>query len=258
LLVAPLGLIWMAVPFVLFPLAERTIPSALAGMINAAAPLFTVGIAAAWFRRSPGWRLLGGLALGFVGVLAVNLPAVSGGAGLAAIGMVLLATALYGVAFNLAEPLENRNGALSVIWRAEIFALAVLTPAGLAGLASSEPTPAGLAAMAALGALSTGLAFACFVLLVGRVGAARASVTVYLVPIVAIALGAGLAAESVASLSLAGIVLVLLGAYLATSVSRRVRVAKKHHEEAPCPRPPPTHAAATGYASAAARRTRTV
>lgn len=225
--VAALGLIWMAVPFVLFPLAQQTIPSALAGMINGAAPLFTAVIAVAWYRRWPDRRLLTGLGVGFLGVVAVNFPAIGGGASLAGVAMVLAGTVLYGVAFNLADPLERRNGALSVIWRAELIALAVLTPTGLIGLTDSTPTPLSLAAMAALGALSTGVAFACFAVLIGRVGAARASITVYLVPIVAILLGAGLAAEPVAPLSLVGIGLVLIGAYLASGPAHRGHPASK-------------------------------
>ena len=220
-LVAALGLVWMAAPFLLFALAEQTISSALAGMINGAAPLFTAGVALVWFRRSPGRRLVVGLVVGFAGVLLVNVPALGAGAGVAGVVMVLLATLCYGIAFNLAEPLESRNGVLSVIWRAELVALLVLTPAGLIGLVGSAPTAGSLAAMVALGGLSTGLAFALFTLLIRRVGAARASITVYLIPVVAVLLGAGLAAEAVAPLSLAGIALVLVGAYLAAGPRRR-------------------------------------
>ena len=213
--VALLGLVWMAGPFVLFPLAERSIPSALAGTINGAAPLFTAAIAALWSRRMPGRGPLTGLVVGLAGVFAVDAPAVgSGSAGMLGIGLVLLATVLYGVAYNLTAPLEDRNGALAIIWRAELAALAVDTPAGLAGLAHSSATLGGLLAMAVLGAVCTGLAFAAFATLVGRVGATRGSVTVYLVPVVAIVLGVAVNGEPVQPVSLAGIALVLAGAYL--------------------------------------------
>lgn len=82
--------------------------------------------------------------------------------------------------------------------------------------------------MVALGALSTGAAFACFAVLIGQVGAPRASVTVYLVPVVAILPGAGLAAEAVAPLSVAGVVLVLVGAHLAFGQPRRGGAACQH------------------------------
>jgi drug/metabolite transporter (DMT)-like permease len=218
-LIGVLGLTWMAVPFLLFPLAEQTIDSALAGMINGAAPLFTAVIALVWFRRRPTSRLLAGLALGFIGVLAVSLPNLRGLASLAGIGLLLLATLMYGVAFNLAEPLEDRNGALAVIWRAQLVAMVASTPTGMLGLRASSPTLEGWIAVAVLGAVSTGLAFACFTILIGRVGAARASVSVYLVPVVAIVLGAWLAAETISPFDLIGIVLVLLGAYLASTAT---------------------------------------
>ncbi|WP_175548253.1 DMT family transporter [Saccharopolyspora flava] len=218
-----LGLVWMAVPFVLFPAAERTIPSALAGMINGSAPLFTVLIAMLVTRKSPGTHLSFGLAVGFLGVVAVNLPEITGGGSATGVLMVLGATALYGVAFNLTGPLQARNGALPVIWRAQLAALVLSTPAGLLGLGASTPTPTALAAVAVLGIISTGVAFACFATLVGRVGAARASLATYLVPVVAVLIGA-VAGEPLRPLSLVGVVLVLAGAYLSARVPRRAEV----------------------------------
>ncbi|QDO88188.1 EamA family transporter [Ornithinimicrobium ciconiae] len=219
-LTAILGVVWMAVPFVLFTLAQQHIASALAGMINGAAPLFTAAVAAVWWRRSPDRRLLIGLAVGFVGVVALGVPNVDGSASLTGILMVLAATLLYAIAFNISGHLQARNGALAVIWRAQLVALVVVAPFGVPGLLDSTPTVGGWAAMIALGALGTGLAFVMFVTLVGRIGASRASITNYLIPVVALALGAGLVGERVAPLSMLGIVLALAGAYVANSRRR--------------------------------------
>ncbi|HET7409730.1 MAG TPA: DMT family transporter [Paracoccaceae bacterium] len=220
-LIALLGCVWMAVPFLLFAVAQQWIASSLAGMINGAAPLFTAAIAALWYGRAPrGWQLAG-LVIGFAGVLAIYWPAIGGVRATAlGAGLILLATFLYGIAFNLAEPLGNRNGALPVIWRAQLVALVVLSPVGLPGLAASPPALPGLLAMAALGCFSTGLALAAFTTLVGRVGAARGSVAVYFVPVVAIVLGVVFRGESVAPVAMLGTVLVLFGAWL---TSRRQR-----------------------------------
>lgn len=220
-LVATLGVVWMAVPFVLYTLAQQHIASALAGMINGAAPLFTAAVAALWWRRSPDGRLLVGLAIGFAGVVALGLPNVEGAASLTGIVLALVATLLYGVAFNLSGHLQVRNGSLTVIWRAQLVALVVLAPFGLPGLLGSSPTLAGWSAMIALGALGTGLAFVMFTTLIGRVGAPRASIATYLIPVVALALGVGLVDETVAPLSVLGVGLVLAGAYAATTRSRR-------------------------------------
>lgn len=222
-LVALLGLVWMAVPFLLFAYAEVHISSALAGMINGSAPLFTAALAALWFRRSPGTALLVGLAVGFAGVLLLGLPNVDGRASLTGLLMVLGAAACYGVAFNLTGPLQGRNGALPVIWRAQLFSLVLLAPVGLPGLARATPTVPGVAAMVALGALGTGLAYVLFTVLAGRVGGTRASITTYLIPVVALVLGVALAGEAVAPLSVGGIALVLAGAYLASGSRPRFR-----------------------------------
>ncbi len=213
--VAVLGTVWIAAPFTLFPLAQESISSSLAGMVNGAAPLFTMLVAAVWARRVPTGRQLVGLGVGFAGVVAINLPALQG-ADATALGaaMVLLATLFYGVAFNLAVPLEERNGALPVIWRAQLVALVLVSGPGIVGVAGSTWSWSSMFAMVVLGALSTGLAFAFFTMLVGRVGAARGSVTVYFIPVVAIVLGVLLGDESVALVALVGTALVLLGAYL--------------------------------------------
>ena len=215
-LTALLGLVWMAVPFLLFAVAQQHIPSALAGMINGAAPLFTATIATVWFRRRPDRALVVGLLVGFVGVVVLGLPNVEGSASALGVVLVLLATLLYGLAFNLTGVLQGRNGALAVIWRAQVVALLVLTPFGAPGLVGSTPSVPGVLSMLALGALGTGLAFVLFTRLVGRVGASRASITTYLVPVVALVLGAGLAGESVAPLSVGGIALILVGAFVAS------------------------------------------
>ncbi len=213
--IALLGSVWMAVPFLLFTFAQQWIASSLAGMINGAVPLFTAAIGAVWYRRAPRSWQLAGLVVGFVGVLAIYWPTLGGVHATAlGAGLILLATLMYGVAFNLAEPLERRNGALPVIWRAELVALSFVTPFGVYGLEASSFAWPSVLAMAALGAFSTGLAFAAFTTLVGRVGAARGSVTVYFIPVVAIVLGVVFRGESVAFLAICGTVLVLLGAYL--------------------------------------------
>ena len=158
-----------------------------------------------------------GLVVGFLGVVAITSPSFgeenSSGLGVA---LVLLAAALYGCAFNLAAPLQRRNGALPVIFRAELVALVLLAPVAAVSAPSSGFGWGSLAATVFLGAASTALAFVWFATLVGRVGSTRGSITVYLLPVVAIALGATLRDEPIYLASLLGTALVLAGAYLAS------------------------------------------
>ena len=219
--IALLGVVWMAAPFVLFGVAQQSIDSSLAGMLNAAAPLFTAVVAALVAGRLPGRRRSAGLLIGFIGVLAISWPSLGGAHATAAgAGLVIAATMLYGVAFNIAGPLQQQHGALPVIWRAELLAAGLVAPFGIATLSDSTFAWSSLAAVAALGCLGTALAFVAFATLAGRVGSTRASVTVYFLPAVAIALGALFRDETIAAVSLVGTVLVTAGAYL-TSRSER-------------------------------------
>ena len=220
--IALLGVTWMALPFLLFSMAQRSIDSSLAGMFNAAAPLFVALIGAIAFGRRPGPRQVVGLLVGFAGVVVVSWPAIVGAhANVVGVSLVLLATLCYGLAGNLASPLQVRNGALPVVLRAALVALAMMTPLGLRGIADSTFAWSSLLAVAALGIFGTAIAFVGFTTLVGRVGAARGSVTVYFLPPVAMVLGAVVRDERIAAMSIAGTGLVLLGAYLASRADRR-------------------------------------
>ena len=215
--VALLGVVWMAVPLLLFPIAQQHVDSSVAGMINGAAPLFTGVVAAVMLRRLPGRRQLAGLAIGFLGVVAISAPNLGGASASAyGVGLLLVAVTLYGVAFNLAVPLQQRYGSLPVLLRAQAIAAALVLPAGLAGIPASTWSWISAGAVLALGVLCTGVAFAAFTTLVGRVGGPRGSVATYVVPVVAVVLGVVVLDEHVTLLALVGMALVLVGAWLAS------------------------------------------
>ena len=212
--VALLGISWMAIPFLLLAVAQQWIDSGLAGMINATTPLFTVLMGALLIQSLPS-RLQGaGLGLGFLGVVAISIPSVEGGSNLAGLALVLCAATLYGFAFNIAAPLQSEYGALRVTRGAMVVAALALVPAAIIGAFDSSFGWSSLAAVIALGTLGTGVAFIWFTKLIGRVGPARASVSIYVVPIVAVALGAVFRDERVHIAALAGTAMVLAGAYL--------------------------------------------
>ena len=76
--VALLGFVWVVVPFLLFPIAQQHIDSALTGMLIASAPIFSAAIAAVLLRSLPRPRQATGIVLGFGGTVAIGLPAASG------------------------------------------------------------------------------------------------------------------------------------------------------------------------------------
>lgn len=212
---ALLGLLWMAVPFLLFPIAQQWIDSSLAGMLNGSVPIFAALVGVLISRRAPATLQILGLAVGLVGVVVVGVPYL-GGAKATALGvaLVLLACILYGIALHIAAPLQQRYGALPVLLRAQGFALAYTAVPALISLSgSSFKFSSGLSVLP-LGALGTGLAFVCMTTLVGRVGPGRGSLTIYFVPVVAVIFGAALRSESPRLISLAGTVMVIAGAML--------------------------------------------
>lgn len=227
--IALLGVTWMGFPLLLFPIAQQWIDSSVAGMLNAAVPLTSAVWAAALLRRWPSRRQTVGLLLGFAGLLLVSLPELptdrlateGSGAAVAGVGLVLLAVSLYGLSANLAVPLQQRYGALPVLLRAQLAAMVVVVPVGLATAGGSTWSWSSAAAMVPLGVLGTGLAFVLMTTLVGRVGGPRGSIAIYFTPLVAILLGVLLRGEDLHPLAAVGSLLVIAGAWI---TSRRVQL----------------------------------
>jgi drug/metabolite transporter (DMT)-like permease len=215
-----LGIIWMAFPLSMFPIAEQHVSSALTGMLNGATPLFAAAVASIVARRPPTRMVAIGLAVGFVGAALTALPGLVAGSGGDAggqkRGVLLILTALicYGFAINLARPLQQRNGALPVVWNALAVAVLLTAPLGLPDALRAHWSPAPLAALLTLGAFGTGAAYVLAATAAGRLGATRASTITFIMPIVAFVLGVVLRHEQVAGLSIAGAAICLTGAWL--------------------------------------------
>jgi len=213
--VALLGVLWLALPLSLYPIAQRHLSSSAAGMITGSQPLMAAAIAAALLRRRPARTAAAGLAVGFAGVvLVVSSSTTEGGARLDGAILILVAVACYALATNLAVPMQQRYGAIAVIRRALLVAFVLLAIPGVVALTLSEPTWGSLAAIVPLGALSTGAGYLTFATLVGQAGATRGAVAIYLVPVVAIALGVVFRGEHPSAIALGGAALVTVGAVL--------------------------------------------
>jgi drug/metabolite transporter (DMT)-like permease len=210
-----LGVLWMAFPHSMFPFAEQRVSSALTGMLNGAMPLFAAAVASIIARSAPSRGIATGLAVGLAGAVLVALPSAGqGSSSLVGVMLIVLALASYGIAVNLARPLQQRNGALAVIWRVQAVGLILTAPLGLPELLAAHWTRGSLFSMLALGALGTGVAFVLATIAAGRIGATRASATAFLMPPVALLLGVTVRGERVASLSILGGAVCIAGAWL--------------------------------------------
>ena len=224
---AVLGVIWLAFPLTMFPFAEQHVSSALAGMLNGAVPLFVAAVASARARRAPAPAVLAGLGVGCLGGILVALPGMTGADGPRGqtIGVLLILAALvsYGFAYTLSGPLQQRNGALPVIWRALGVAAILTAPLGVPAVLVGHWSLWPVASLITLGAGGTAIAYVLTATAAGRMGATVASINNFIIPVVALVLGVGLRHEQVSWVSIAGAAVCLAGAWLI----RRGRIAEE-------------------------------
>jgi drug/metabolite transporter (DMT)-like permease len=209
-----LGLVWMAIPFLLFPLAEQTTSSAVAGMINGALPVVTVAVTAVFVRAAPSRYRVAAVLVGFIGIALVSAGSLSegGGADLRGISMLIAAVLCYAVAVNVAAPLQRAHGSLPVILHVQIFAVLWTLPGGLSAFEPSDITVEAFVSLLILGAIGTGAAFALYGLLLARTGPVRGMIGTFFTPVVAVVLGALVRSEPLHPLALAGMAVIIVGA----------------------------------------------
>jgi drug/metabolite transporter (DMT)-like permease len=171
-----LSVIWVAIPFTLFPIAEQYINSSVTGLLNGATPIFAATVAAVLLRQRARGPLLLGIVVGFLGITLISLPSINDGASEArGVFLVLGATVCYGFAINLAAPMQQRYGSLPLMARMLALATIWTTPYGLWDIRDASWEVGPLVAVLVLGVFGTGFAFAIMGSLVGGVGSTRAT-----------------------------------------------------------------------------------
>ena len=219
-----LGVTWVAFPFTMFPLAQQWIDSSITGMLNSAMPIMTLTIGVFGFGVLIKKIQILGILIGIVGILFIGLPTVSGG-GTNALGIlfVILAVTSYGVGVNIAGPLQRKYGSLAVLSKVLVVASVITFPYGVYGITESAWSMKAFGANLAVGLGGTGIAYAAATTLIGRVGAVRASIVTYLIPIVAALLGVFILNEELSFWELFGVFILLLGAWLTTRTQVNVK-----------------------------------
>lgn len=215
--VALLTLLQVAAPFALIATGEQAISSSLAGILVAAAPIFTVLLA---MRLEPGDRVRGvglvGVALGIAGVVVLlGVDTRGGTAALVGGGLVVLAGLGYALgSFHLRR---NLREVAPIGLVSATMGLTALVSLPFAALSAPEQMPgaAALGSLAALGILGSGIAFVLFFTLIAEVGASRASLVGYIAPGFAVIYGVVLLGEPVSAATFAGLALILGGSWLA-------------------------------------------
>jgi drug/metabolite transporter (DMT)-like permease len=208
-----------AVPYLLFAVAEQTVDSSTAGIINATTPLWTVVLALGVRHQKTvtSWQAAG-LIVGFAGAVLIFTPWQTASGLFSAGGLECLAASVsYAISYIYMDRFLARRGIGPVVLSAcQLAAAAVMLALALtvSGVQAPHVTAENLAAIAVLGIIGTGFAYVLNYQIITSEGATVASTVTYLLPVVAIVLGVLVLGESVTALILAGITLVLVGVAL--------------------------------------------
>jgi drug/metabolite transporter (DMT)-like permease len=215
---AVVGIVGMAVPFLLISWGETHVDSGVAAVANASVPIFVALLALRFAagERSSGLRVVG-LAVGLAGV-AVVVGVHPGGGWWAVAGA--LAVVLSSVCYAVSSLFIQRSlyvggielAAASVLWGA-----AAMLPFALLRLPDSVGWKP-LVSVVVLGVVGTGFAQLLVTRLIGEYGAARSMLVNYLLPAFALLYGVAILAEPLTGAKLGGLALILTGVSLASGI----------------------------------------
>lgn len=213
-----IGAVNNALPWTAVAWAQQSLPSGLTALLMALVPMSTLLVSAAiGSERLTGPRVAG-LLLAMVGVGLIVGGDVDEPGRLLAVGAVVSATLLYALGAVYAKRQLSGVWPPLVIATGQVLAAsAVSLPlamvfGGRVALAGLELPVIG--AVAALGAFGTGFAFVLFYTLIERVGATNATLTTYLIPVVAVIAGVLVLGESIGLAALAGGATIVIGILL--------------------------------------------
>lgn len=222
------------VPFFLFAWGEQRVTSGMAGILNGTTPLFTLAFAIVALSDER-WSVqrIGGLLLGFVGVVVVVGPWNSDGSVNSVTGQLacLGAAACYGVGFVYARRFISQRRIPPVALSAAQLSMATVLLGLTAPVTMGGPvdlTPLVSASVLLLGGVGTGLAYLLFYRLISDVGATTASMVTYLIPVVAVLLGVAVQNDPLTWNVFVGAAIVVVSAALAEG-----RIGTRRSTEAP-------------------------
>ena len=218
---AVLGIVGLAVPFALIAFAETRVTSILAGLLNAATPLFTAIFVSLMIPTERPRRIqVVGLVLGFVGIGVLIGAWDLSGTGVDPVGVLamLAATVCYGFGVTYGRIALSDTRLAGV----QLTAGQLVAGAGfLILLLPFDPgTPPGplsataVVSVLALGVVGTGLAMAMFWHVLREAGATVASTVTYVIPLVSTSVGVVMLREGLIWHQIVGGLIVIGGVVL--------------------------------------------
>jgi drug/metabolite transporter (DMT)-like permease len=220
-----LGVVNAALPFTLIAWGQQHIDSGIAAIANASLPIFVV-LLAIRFRpseRATGLRLAG-IVAGLVGVAVLTGAEFDGSwSGVVGTLAVVSASFLYATGALYAQSRVDRIDSIVLATGSAITGTLVLLPLALAQAPSGIPSWETWASVAVLGFGGMAAGQLLYYVVIDRYGSTRASLVTYLLPVIALVLGALLLDEPVEVTALIGLVLILGGIAFASGLVKPAR-----------------------------------
>lgn len=214
--VAFVGVTFSAIPFGLFAFALLTLPAGMGSLLNAATPIFTAIVSAAWIGQRLTGRVMAGMGVGVIAVLVLVgwSPLPIGSHTLVAVAAALVAPMSYAVAGNfIRRSLPDVAGIDLAVGQLTFGALALLPVAILTG-PPGTPSLDGVLALGAVAVFSTALAWPLYFRVMSHTTPMAASTVTFIVPAFGIAWGALVLGEPVGLDLVAGFGLVIVSLVL--------------------------------------------
>jgi drug/metabolite transporter (DMT)-like permease len=214
-----------AVPFVLFPLGERSVPSNIAAVLNATTPIWTLLLGMGFPGKKAEGGAVPGVLLGFFGVVLVvfshsDAAAASRHDYLLGVGFIAFASLAYAIAAVLAKSRLTGLDPIGLATTQLSLAGLMVLPVALFGPHPIAIRPTSLAAAVTLGVFGSGVAYLLFYMLLERVSSTRVVSVTYLGPVWGLIWGK-LAHESIGVTAYLGVGIVFSGLLLLSRTSTR-------------------------------------
>lgn len=209
-----LGVINFAIPFALFPLAQKSVSVGVSGITNALTPIMVVMVSHFWpgGEKATFSKSLGVLA-GFGGVTILAIPALQQGghSEIWAIGLIILATLCYGISMNIIRSFHHLDSTLTICVALTGASLALLplmlTIDGIPTITKAQTWWS----MGYVSIIATAIPFLIVYTLVERIGATNFSTATFVAPISAVMLGLVVLGEPILPVHLFGMLAIFVG-----------------------------------------------
>ncbi|QPC48156.1 DMT family transporter [Mangrovibacillus cuniculi] len=222
------GIINVCIPWLLISWSETLIPSSTASILNATTPLWALLLGAVFFKTNATFRQFIGVCIGFIGIVILlewRIDVLWTGA-FVGVGTMLIATFCYALGSHLTKRWLN---GVSVLTTATVTLFVGAIGGGLLAVRESQASFLTIdsietvLAIIGLGCLGSGVAQVLYYYMVSAGSAQFATNVTYLIPVTAIGWGAFLLDEIISLYTLTGLLVILVGVYLASGRKLYVR-----------------------------------